>query len=294
MEHVRRLYSGLVGTLLAAALICGASARAGTVTDRPLQLSETAGLFALAFRSEATVQAPTPKGRKKTIAAFKKWFAGELGGSVRSTLPNSRGSRNAQKLINRAYGRLLDQQVTHADAARSTATKPALNALGIASVVTSVGLTADEGYTLALTHEDVSYSATLDQTKTYASGSGGTLLVNYTAPPAQGTTSPYLFAALVREQSAPSLGVLVVVVFDSALPAVLEDEGALNADLSGSELSIPFGLTLTGSSSGVHEAEGALVFDAFYYARQNVAGVGVPPELAAQAQALVSKLKGEQ
>lgn len=283
-----RIGQALLLVLFAGLLTSQATAGPQPV-DRPLIISASEGLFAVTFPEEEAVGALSisKKGQKRAVKVLNRWVADVVSRSMGSELPVEKPAR-AQKRLAKLISSLLNrQQSAREDPFGFTASVPRLNALTVAAGVTVVGMTLDETLDVEFTLDGGAYFAALDNRATYAAGEGAVLQIDFSSPPARGELDGSLFVALVRETSAPGLGLLVVGVFDSALPDILSELGAPNSTESALAVTIPYELQLTGSTSGVHDAE-LPSFDALYYAREDVLGVGVPAELAELAASLIA------
>ena len=88
-----------------------------------------------------------------------------------------------------------------------------------------------------------------------------------------------IFAALLRDVTAPGTGLLSLTVQDATLAAQLAEFGLTNGKAAGGDVSVPLQVTLTGSESGDHAAPVGTSFTSVYVAVPDLFGVAIPADL---------------
>ena len=286
----------LLGSLGAAALLLGfiiSHAAAGPQpVDRPLNVTGSEGLFAVSLPDTSnSALALSRKSERRTLKAFKRWLTTATHDQLQTALPGRKVAR-AEKLIVKLITRQLDGQQTRGSARTALAPgESRLNALSLYSTFTVVGLNLNESLSAKFNLAGKEYAALLTERTMQAAGDGLTLQIDYTAVPTGDSVNGTLFAAVVRETTLPSTGVLVIATVDSELSERLDGLGATNTDAAGTPLNIPYQLELDGVTSGAHVADGPS-FDVLYFAKSGVAGIGVPEELAEAVAQLLLQISG--
>lgn len=284
---------------VAAALLVARAVPAGPQPPAvPLAISADEGIAAVSLVEETVsanglgpVRRPTRRDEARTAPKLQRFVTQllkEASGTFSSGRRTQRRVREANRLVARLFRKAMVGQI-NPRRRRAPAAGGNLSVLAVASVVTASGLTLDEEVSLDFTLNTKSYHADLTEVFQRTTEAGATLQVDYTALPAQEAVDGSLFAAFIRESSAPTTGVLLVGAFDSTLPSLLETYGVTNETVSERAITIPYELSLTGSLNGTLTAASPS-FDDLYYAKENVLGIAVPPALAEQAEALIGSL----
>jgi len=172
---------------------------------------------------------------------------------------------------------------------RAQGDAPRLDALVLAMRVSAAGLTNREALTMTLTFGGESYSLTIRPRRgSSARAADGVVPVLVRVVPLHEGHEGFEFetaGGLIRRRSN---AVLFFGVLGDDIPPTLRALGAVGADRDGTPLQVPFGFSLTGSTSGTHEAASPSV-SVLYFAKTGLLGIGVPEELAEPARNIVNR-----
>lgn len=284
----RRRALALLGSTVLALATKGAAALPDP-QNAPLVVTESEGLVFLTFLDLSFSPHKKTGSPNKASRSLNNWFYTHLLNRSRHTLRRIHKPQAAGKAVSGVYNSLLHRPAT-GRAGETALFSP--NILVLTAAVAAVGLTLDESLSAVLTIGESSFAATLDARQSFSGGSGKTVQLDYSTLPDLAAES-LVYVALLRDTSAPGVGVLVAVALDASLPTALAPFGMTNADFpNGTSVTVTYDVTLTGSTSGTHTSSGPTFTDT-YYAVQDIIGVGVPPELLAQIQQLLAGLNSQ-
>lgn len=288
-----------VAFAVGAALLAGARTAGAVpaIPEVPLVVVADEGIAAVSLKANTTSGTrsafrPTRRDEVRVVPKLQSLLNSVVRMQGATTFSSSRRTqrrlREAGSFVSRLFRRILDRQINpsrrHAPTAGGN-----LSALGLASVVTAAGFTMEEDVSVTLTLNGQSYQASLTQEYKRNTENGASLVVDYSALPAPGAVDGTLFAAFIRESSAPTIGLLVMGVFDDGLPDLVDDYGLTNETVTAKAVNVPYVLALTGAVRGTLTADDPSVDDV-YFARENVLGIAVPEALAEQVAVLVQRL----
>ena len=280
--------------LLPAALLALAAARPAPAVPAVL-VADHAAAFVISHSPAAGPSSarPRPAPERRLARKLTQWLTSSLLPETDGTsLDSRRAQRRLGSLVKRAGGLLqqaLDRQIA-GGRTRGPAPQGSLSALTTAALITVPGLTLDETLTVETQVGSQPYSVTLDRTQSASVESGLKLRMDYNTPVDPRTTGGVsVFTALIRSTDAPTVGVLIVAILDPALSALLETFGAGNETTTAEAVTLSLTYKVTGSALGERSTDPQDAGVA-YYSVQDLYGAGVPPELAAELQALLASL----
>jgi hypothetical protein len=273
-----------------AAAVYLSSPSAGAYIDIPLGIPADAGVFLLV---PLAAEKRGRGGRRRTLRKGIETFSAVWTRLLERAAADAFTRVHKPRAVSKSLGSLLKQALSQVGggvfvgkdgASIEGGTAGDAAGLGIGAVVTTQ-MTLDETLSLDFTISGSSHHLDLDQvvTKTI---SGSQIQANHSALPTEDQASPYLFALLARETSAPGTGVLLLLLVDPLLRNTL---GVADTDYDGAETTFDYDATITGSVSGPHDAN-TPTFEDRVYGKSGILQIGVPPELAEQAEALLKGL----
>ncbi|MBM3457969.1 MAG: hypothetical protein FJX77_05500 [Armatimonadetes bacterium] len=290
MKKMRAGFALLLAGVLAVAVAGRSAAQAGA----PLVLVGSAGLVGVTLDEQAVSPASiSPRTAKKVVTRLNTLFSRLVQDQTGRALGRRARSSRALRTVNNLFTTLLARQIaTPTGRVSAQALSGPIGVAVVAAPFTTGGLDFTTAYDLGYNLRGTGYGARLDSRQTVSSG-GTTIQVDFTSLPAGAPQDGTVIAALLRATSNANAGLLVVGVFDSNLPAVLEESGIVNATSSNVSVEIPFDLAIGLVDGVVHETPDDPVFPGRYFAKENVVGLSVPPTLVSGIQSLVNSLPAD-